>query len=107
MLSDDARTTGKERDKARAFLYAPSLFFSILTMDVGIGCVGTLTAEVSLGLEPSKTIATKPSVDHPYMTVWGNHQLITTPYHDFPSFVIRTSEEMMKGFLNDWAKSQE
>lgn len=65
-----------ERDKVRRVLYAPSLLFSIVTTDVAVGCAGTVSAELSVGLEPSKIIATETSVDHPYMTVWSSHQII-------------------------------
>jgi hypothetical protein len=89
------------------FVHAPSLYISILTRDVGNGCVGMLSAEASVAMETTKIIATDRSVGTPYLTIWKDPQLLSGPYATFSSFAIRTSEQIMKSFVNDWAKSQE
>jgi hypothetical protein len=115
-LSDELRkasdaTGQKEHDEAeqrwKKFLLAPTLSFSILSTDLGIGCAGTLTVEVIAGLEPSKIVATDTPVPIPLMTIWSDHQLLSAPYETFSSFAIQTSEQTLKSFVNDWAKSQE
>jgi hypothetical protein len=111
-LSDELRKTSKkEHDEAeerwKKFLLAPTLSFSVLTTDLGVGCAGTLSVEVIVGLEPSKIIATDTPVQIPLMTIWSDHQLLSAPYETFSSFAIRTSEQTLKIFINDWTKSQE
>ena len=120
-LSDELRKTSenverdatakKEHDEAekrwKKFLLAPTLSFSVLTNDLGIGCAGTLSVEVIVGLEPSKIVATDTPVPIPLMTIWSDHQLLSAPYETFSSFAIQTSEQTLKSFVNDWAKSQE
>jgi hypothetical protein len=105
-----ANTAKKEHDEAeerlKKFLLAPTLSFSTLTTDLGIGCAGTLSVEVVVGLEPSKIIATDTPVPIPLMTIWSNHQLLSAPYETFSSFAIQTSGQTMKSFIDDWAKSQ-
>jgi hypothetical protein len=64
-----------------------------------------LTIGVSVGPERSKLIATEILVDHPYVTLWSSKSITTGPNPDFPPFVIRTSEEVMKSFVADRGKS--
>jgi hypothetical protein len=111
-LSDaTAETAKKEHNEAeerwKKFLLAPALSFSVLTTDLGIGCAGTLSVEVIVGLEPSKIVATDAPVPVPLMTIWTDHQLLSAPYETFSSFAIQTSEQTMRSFVNDWAKAQE
>jgi hypothetical protein len=106
-----AETAKKEHDEAeekwKKLLLTPALSFSVLTTDLGIGCAGTLNLEVIAGLEPSKIVATDTPVPIPLMTIWSDHQLLSAPYETFSSFTIQTSEQTLKSFINDWAKSQE
>ena len=108
-LTDE--TAKKEHDEAeerwKKFLLAPTLSFSVLTTDLGIGCAGTLSVEVIVGLEPSKIIATDTPVHIPLMTIWSDHQLLSAPYETFSSFAVQTSEQTLKRFVDDWTKSQE
>jgi hypothetical protein len=103
-------TAQKEHDEAeerwKKFLLAPALSFSVLTNDLGVGCAGTLSVEVIVGLEPSKIVATDTPVPIPLMTIWSDHQLLSAPYETFSSFAIQTSEQTLKSFVNDWTKSQ-
>jgi hypothetical protein len=66
-------TAKKRHDEAeerwKKFLLAPTLSFSVLTTDLGIGCAGTLSVEVTVGLEPSKIVATDTPVPIPLMTI--------------------------------------
>jgi hypothetical protein len=94
-------------DKAMKFLYAPSLLLSIHTMDMNVGCAGTVSATVRVGLEPTKIIATGNIAYQPYVTVWSEDWLIKGPYATFPSIAVQTSEQILKAFVNDWARSQE
>jgi len=85
----------------------PSLLFSILTTEMKSGCAATLSAEVWAALEPTKIIATDKFVDHPYTIIWTERQLLSGPFATFSSFATETSEQIMKSFVNDWARSQE
>jgi hypothetical protein len=104
-------TAEREHDEAeerwKKFLLAPTLSFSVLTTDLGVGCAGTLSVEVIVGLEPSKIIATDAPVQIPLMIIWSDHQLLSAPYETFSSFAIQTSEQTLKRFADDWTKSQE
>ena len=68
-----AQIAEKEHDEAKErwkkFLLAPTLSFSVLTNDLGLGCAGTLSVEVIVGLEPSKIVATDTPVPIPLMTI--------------------------------------
>jgi hypothetical protein len=105
------QTAKKEHDEAQErfdkSLWIPALLFSVQTMDIGIGCTGTVDAKVSVRLEPSKIIATGQIAPSPYMTIWNADWLLTHQYATFSSSVIQTSEQILKSFVNDWAKSQE
>ena len=76
-------------------------------MDVDVGCAGILRGEVSLGLASSKVIATDTLAQHPQVIAWSSNELLTGSYDGFSTFVIRTSGETVKKFVNDWKRSQD
>jgi hypothetical protein len=88
----------------RKFLDAPWMFFTIRTMEIINGCIGTVDVRVSAKLEPSKIIATDKFVQYPDMIIWRDSWLLIGPD---ATFAIRRSEELLKSFVNDCARSQE
>jgi hypothetical protein len=52
-------------------------------------------------------IATGKLIPHPSEEIWSGEKLLVGPPSSFSRFVIETSEEMMKSFVNDWTLSQE
>jgi hypothetical protein len=92
---------------ARKFATAPWLYFSILTMDTTTGCAGTVGAKATVMLESStKILATGNIAYLANMTIWEDQQLLSGPHATFSSFAIQTSEQIMKSFVNAWARSQ-
>jgi hypothetical protein len=90
----------------KKFAVAPWLLFSIMTMETTTGCAGTVGARVTVMLERSTIIATGKVESFPFLTIWSDQRLLTGPSATFSSLVIRTSEQIMKKFVNDWAKVQ-
>jgi hypothetical protein len=94
--------------------WAPTLYFSIDTLELVSGCVGEVEAKVEVVLQcgdnPLSTCTIKgtdKTVPNPSVTIWSNDSLISAPFATFSSFAIETSEQIMKRLVNDWAKSQE
>jgi hypothetical protein len=85
---------------------APSLSFEVIILEHNNGCAGMLKAEVEAALMPSTMISTETFVGSPHMVIWSASNLLTSPPETFSQFVIQTSEQMMKSFVNDWSLSQ-
>jgi hypothetical protein len=94
-------------EKLSKYSSAPSLSFDTTALEGNGVCVGTISARVKAILKPSTMISTETFVAHPYMEIWSNSHLLAAPPSSFSRFVIETSEQMMKKFVNDWTLSQE
>ena len=99
---DDAIEVSKKYSAAPKML----VFAEILEVKNG-GCVGEVSLSVSAMLKPSEMIATGNAVYYPSEEIWRDGTLLIAPASSFSKFVIETSENMLKGFVNDWTLSQE
>jgi len=94
-------------EKNMKYMGAPLLVLYIAdALERNGSCLGHLKATVYAMLEPSKMLATGKLDDHPYEEIWGRGQLQAAAPDRFSRLVIQSSEEMMKSFVNDWAKAQ-
>ena len=87
---------------------APWLLLTADTLEHSGGfCVGSVSATVTAMLKQSEMIATGQVIPHPHEEIWSNSVLLVGPSNRFSRFVIETSEQIMKSFVYDWARSQE
>ncbi len=93
--------------KSSKYSAAPSLLLVVEGFEHNGSCVGNLSATVSAMLKPSEMIATGQPIHHPSQEIWSRSTLLAGPTNTFSRFVIESSEEMVKSFVNDWALSQE
>jgi hypothetical protein len=66
----------EKEERLTKLLWIPALIFSFQTLDIGIGCTGTIDAKVSVRLEPFKIMATGQIVSSPYITIWNADWLL-------------------------------
>jgi hypothetical protein len=102
-----AKAFNEATENLSKYLSAPTLSFDTTTLEQSGVCIGTISAEVRAALKPSSMISTETFVAHPYMEIWSESKLLSGPPSSFSRFVIQSSEQMMKKFVNDWALSQE
>jgi hypothetical protein len=95
------------KDNHSKYAFAPKLTFIAETMEHNGGCFGELSATVTATLKSSEMISTGKVIQFPFYEIWGTGKLLSAPPNSFSRFVIETSEQMMKQFVNDWALSQE
>jgi hypothetical protein len=84
----------------------PRLWFDLTSIELPGGCAGSIDAEVSADLEPSKMTSTGTLIRQPDFVIWSSKNSLSAPFREFSSFAIQTSEQMMKKFVNDWTASQ-
>jgi hypothetical protein len=85
---------------------APRLSLIVETLEQKAGCFGTLSGSVTAMLTSSEMISTGKAVGYHSWEIWSSSKLLASPPNEFSSFVIQSSEEMMKSFVNDWALTQ-
>jgi hypothetical protein len=106
----EAEMAGKswdeEIEKSKKYSAAPRLLLVAEAFEHNGSCVGDLSATVSASLKPSEIIATGKLIYHPHEEIWSWSKLLAGPPNTFSRFVIQSSEEMMKSFVNDWAVTQ-
>jgi hypothetical protein len=113
-LRSDAEMAAAKKAREEAneihdrYFAAPSLLLVADTFEHSGGlCVGDVSATVRAMLKQSEMIATGQVIPHPFEEIWSTSTLLAGPPTQFSRFVIETSEQMMKSFVNDWARSQE
>jgi hypothetical protein len=94
-------------ESAEKYTWMPLLSFDVTKMEHNGGCIGMLSAKAEAALRRSAMISTGTSIAFPWVTIWSESELLAGPPSSFARFVIQTSEEMMKRFVNDWSRSQE
>jgi hypothetical protein len=105
--NDDHKEWKSNDDAFVKYLSAPKLGFDINMIEIGASCVALIHSDVTMGLTEAKTKATDILVPGPFISIWSHSKSLTGPHRGFSQFVVQTSEEMLKGFINDWAASQE
>ena len=103
---DDRNEWQSNADAFSKYLFAPRLSFDIITIETGAACAAVIISDVTMAVKPAKTIATDILVSVPNISVWSETRSLSGPLRGFSKFVVQTSEEMLKGFINDWAASQ-
>jgi hypothetical protein len=101
------KTLDEATEKHSTYFAAPKLLLVAEKLEHNGSCFGTLSATVTAMLKPSEMIATGKLIPHPSEEIWSREKLLVGPPSSFSRFVIETSEEMMKSFVNDWTLSQE
>ena len=94
------------REISSKYSAAPQLSLIVETLEQKERCFGTLSASVTAMLTSSKMISTGNAVGYHSWEIWNRSSLLVGPTNTFSRFVIQSSEEMMKSFVNDWALSQ-
>jgi hypothetical protein len=51
--------------------------------------------------------ANETRVAYPKIDIWSDDLLLSAPASSFSRFVINKNEQIMKKFVNDWARFQE
>ena len=90
----------------RKFASMPALWFDIATQDMDGECAGNIVAEVKANLNPSEVISTGALITQPDFILWSDKHLLSASFQEFSSFAIRSSEQSMKKFVNDWTAAQ-
>jgi hypothetical protein len=103
---EDVRKSREAEAIIRKRIYAPSLFFSMTTIDVENGCAAVIEADVTATLKSSEMISTGTIIYNPSYSLWSQMWTLKNSYQSFERIAIETSERMMKSFVNDWAASQ-
>jgi hypothetical protein len=109
MSVDEILQTKAERDRlVKPFLGAPRLNIFVSVIELQSGCAGFIRAEVTAELkERAELKANGAQVFHPSPLVWHRNMTIRESYRDFPAFAMEISTQLMKSFVNDWARSQQ
>jgi hypothetical protein len=100
------KASDEANDTSSKYSAAPYLLLVVEAFEHNGSCVGDLSATVDALLKQSEMIATGKTIYHPYEEIWSTKKWIAGPTNTFSRFVIQSSEEMMKSFVNDWALSQ-
>ena len=100
------KALGEAKEEIARYSAAPTLLLVAEGFEHNGSCFGHLEATVKATLEESKMIATGKSIYRPREEIWSTSQLLTAPPNGFSRFVIQKSEEMIKSFVNDWARTQ-
>jgi hypothetical protein len=105
---DAANKAWDEASKIHSkYLAAPELVLVANVLEQNGRCSGTVSATVTAMLKPSEMISTGKIIYHPSYEIWRRSMLLVGPPNSFSHFVIETSEQMMKSFVNDWTLSQQ
>jgi hypothetical protein len=98
--SDEAKETSTK------YSAAPQLSLVVEAFEHNGSCVGDLSATVSASLKQSEMIATGKTIYRLEVEIWSSSKFLWSSPNAFSRFVIQSSEEMMKSFVNDWAVTQ-
>jgi hypothetical protein len=82
------------------------MWFLITTIEMEVGCAGTIDARVMADLKPSAMLATWIEVSNPSIEILGSNKWFKGSFQSFFSVAIQVSEQAMKEFVNDWAAAQ-
>jgi hypothetical protein len=102
----EEKVSDEALEKFRKYNAAPTLLLVVEGLEHNGSCFGHLSAAVSAMLKPSEMMATRKLIIHPHEEIWSTSKLLAASPNTFFRFVIETSEEMVKSFVNDWALTQ-
>jgi hypothetical protein len=94
------------KETSTKYSAAPFLSLVVEASEYNGSCVGNLSATVIALLKPSEMIATGKIIYRPIQEIWSSKEVVADRPNTFSSFIIQSSEKMMKSFVNDWALSQ-
>jgi hypothetical protein len=94
------------RRRLAARIHIPGLTIEVTSAPTPGGCVAQVKGELFGTLEDSKIISTGKEMANPQVRLWSRSIWVKAPFSTFSDSVIRVGEEVMKGFVNDWAASQ-